>query len=198
MKSSSGRKKDPVNVELDDVKKRIALSLHRYALSCSVTLAALFICGCADIGADGGFVDGEHGQQYESTAVHPVVGDWERTVILGYRYSTGVANTQVDRYTFHPDGTFDHYRRLDFLGITSGQSGLWREEQGRIVCEAQLEIDSRAYRDLLLLSADGTELVDLANRARGVPAYLRPACPPDGAENRMPVVESPIGNGNRP
>jgi len=161
-------------------------------------MAAMALCGCAQSGTP----SGSGAEKYQSDAagevMHPVLGDWERTVILGYKYSTGVANTQVDRYTFHADGTFDHTRRIDSLAISSGQSGLWREEQGRIVCEAELDLESRAYRDMLLLSSDGTELMDLANRARGVPPYYRPALTEAASADRSPAVTVPSGNLGRP
>jgi len=161
-------------------------------LASAAILAAMALCGCTESGPAGG--SGSEKQQSDAAGevMHPVLGDWERTVILGYTYSTGAANTQVDRYTFHADGTFDHSRRLDFLTITSGQSGVWREEQGRIVCEAELEIESRAYRDLLLLSADGTELMDLANRARGVPACYRPDLTQPAPAGQSPAVTVPF------
>ncbi len=169
----------------------------RILLRGMVTLALMAFNGCADSGSGGGFSVGTRGPDPESATEHPVLGDWERTIVLGYVSSTGVANTQVDRYIFHPDGTFDHHRHLDFLAISSGQSGLWREDQGRIICEAELEIESRAYRDLLLLSADGTELMDLANRARGVPPYRRPAVTQPAFSSLPPAVTVPVGDLDR-
>ena len=127
-------------------------SLFNLSLLCIICA----VCGCGNI-----------------TEMHPILGDWERVIVFGHSPTSGTAHTQVDRYTFHADGTFDHQRTLDFLSIQSGVSGIWYEENGRIVCESNMHNPSGAYRDLLLVSDDGSELIDLESRARGVPPYYR-------------------------
>lgn len=88
-----------------------------------------------------------------------VVGHWVRE----FAYNSSAS--QYDEYRFYADGTFDHHSVITSLNVSTDTSGRWEIADGSVRCGAT------GYRDELLIVDGG--LLQLSNRARGIPAYRR-------------------------
>lgn len=117
-------------------------------------LAILCVClTCGLAGCDGDLSD------------ENIVGEWDR------EFAYGDSVVQYDKYHFYQDGTFDHYTVISGLNVETANSGRWQDRGDRIECSGT------GFTDELLIDEHGAALLQLSNRARGVPPYRRKTQP---------------------
>ena len=141
-----------------------------FVLTVALFVATSNFVGCHQPPADSGS-QAEVPSLFSSTP--SITGTWYRAFV----FSESVE--QYDKYHFYDDGTFDQHGIITGLGVTSSTSGRWIQHGDVISCSGS------GYSDELIIVEDGHGLMQLSNRARGVPAYQRenrrlPAEPDEG------------------